>query len=194
MKHIIGRSTTGLFMFVAVGAMVLGTALPQAFAGKDGKKFPGWMCRADNSAAAKHVHYHYTGGITNKHTSITYNVVCPILRDSFFVVHRGDSESVKNFKGIERATIYFTDNHPNARLKCTIASRSGHTMKRRDSAFGQSPAGRAASSWFTINGPKKIHPGVYMAEDYFIMRCSIPPKSANGYTILQSYSTLEIDD
>ena len=189
MNGIIRRSSKGLFMLFAVAAIMLGSAIPQALAGKDGKKYPGWMCRAENSAAAKYLHYHYEGGITNTHTSITYTAVCPILRDS--VYYGNDSD--KDFKGIDHATIHFSDNHPAARLECTIASRNGLTMKLWGSASNQSPVGRT-SSFFHIKGPKKIQRNVGPIQSYFIMRCSLPPKTSYGRSILQSYYVEEIDD
>ena len=189
MERILRRLTKGSFMLFAVGAMVLGSAIPQAFAGKDGKKYPGWMCRAENSAAAKFLHYHYEGGITNTHTSVTYNVVCPIVRDTFY---RG-MDSDHRFKGIDHATIHFLDNHPAARLKCTIASRFGRSMKLIGSASNQSPVGRA-SSFFHIKGPKKVLGYATVMQAYYIMRCSLPPKTSHGRSILQSYYVEEIDD
>ena len=189
MERIRPRTRQSVFMLFAMVVMVLGSPIPQALAGKDGKKYPGWMCRAENGAAAKYLHYHYEGGITNQHTSVTYNVVCPIVRD---VVVYGN-ESDKNIKAIDHATIHYADNHPSASLKCTIASRLGHSMKLSGSASNQSPVGRA-SSFFHIRGPKKVRSDATNIEAYFIMRCSLPPKTTHGRTILQSYYVEEIDD
>ena len=165
---------------VAIFVTCVGTSF--AIAGPDGKSYPGLMCKDQYgpSSTRSPVSYSPLGGISNLSYTTVVRVNCLILKDD----RRGRG-------GIDKVTVYYSDNHPTRKLDCKVdlrkADRKRDPVGRADEA---SPAGIHTGA-FTLFGPTVKEAKFHF---YYSMSCYLPPRTKariNSISTLHSYSVFE---
>ncbi|MEA3410063.1 MAG: hypothetical protein U9R74_00810 [Pseudomonadota bacterium] len=163
-------------LFALTGMSSLSAPQP-AFAEEDGKLYPGTFCTGQYGPISykSYIRYRADGSISNTSPTKSIAVQCLVINDVL--------------GNLKQVSVYYSDNHTSNKVSCytrTHLSNSSRTIVSQTS--GASPSGRHTGV-FTI---KNIEPSS-KSYKYFMLRCSVPPKTSLGESGINAIKVTERD-
>lgn len=164
-------------LLIALAAAALPGLPRDAIAVEDGKLYPGTFCTGQYGPLADRssIRFNPDGSVSNLSTVRAAGVQCLEINDIT--------------GNLDQVSVYYTDRHASEKVSCYARTHlSNETRTIVSQAGGASPAGRHAGV-FTI---RDLEPSS-RSYKYFMLSCSIPPRTAHGESAIHAVRVIEYD-
>ena len=173
-----GMQVTLIAMVILVGFTI------STVGAADRKIYPGWMCKSNAGMDDTRLSRTWNGAIGNSNESTPLRVSCPILRD---YIHGPE----KNLR-IEQVRVYYEDNNLAGSVECDLNLNDWRPGTPKETETRASPLNDTAKHYLFL-GRLESDANHWPSSDNYEIRCSIPPKTSRGLSVIFGYSVLEKD-